>query len=122
MRPALALDLAAQVGTGVVEIHVYAYSNVSQAFNSTTADPVDVNSAPTVTLTGPASGTFAITARATDARGGVTDSSPRTLVITSPAQGTVLAAGQPFTVTATASDPDDAVQRAAHGPATRARR
>ena len=64
-------------------------------------------------------GTFAITARAADARGGVTDSAPRTLeinappavTITSPAQGTVLAAGQPFTVAATASDPDDGVQR-----------
>ncbi len=152
-------------------ITMYAYSVVSHTFNSTTAYPVDVNSAPTVTLTGPASGTlvnlgtvlsftatasdpegdavtvtylangtpfspavgspftftaataaygtFAITARATDARGGVTVSAPSTLVInappavtiTLPAQGTVLSAGQPFTVAAAASDPDDGVQR-----------
>ena len=49
----------------------------------------------------------------------MTDPAPRTLVtnappavtIAPPAQGTVLAVGQPFTVAAAASDPDDSVQR-----------
>ena len=77
------------LASGRHTIAVYAKSTVSLGYNSATVFPVDVNTGPTVAMTAPASGfvfqagqtvtltaaaaygTFAITARATDARGGV---------------------------------------------------
>lgn len=68
------------------------------------------------TFSAPASapGSFSVTARATDSRGGVTVSAPivvniqvpTSIAITSPPNGTTYAVGQAITIVAAASDPD----------------
>jgi hypothetical protein len=91
-------------------------------FNGSTKLGEDTTAPYSFTWSGVGAGTYTLTARATDDRGGVTTSAastitvrasntPPTVSITAPANGAVFAWKPTITVTATASDPDGNVTK-----------